>query len=68
MHAAKLETSPRLQRVLAVLRQGDAMTTRQIGIQAKVCAVNSCISELRMNGYSIECKCLGRGKFSYKLQ
>lgn len=68
MHAAKLETSPRLQRVLAVLRPGKALTTREIVIQAGVCAVNSCISELRMNGYSIECKCLGKGQFSYKLQ
>ena len=54
MHAAPL-TSPRLQRVLAVLRDGRAHTTRQIVRRARVCAVNSCIAELRQHGAEIAC-------------
>jgi hypothetical protein len=54
MHHAPL-TSPRLQRVLAVLRDGRPHTTREIVRRANVVAVNSCISELRANGAEILC-------------
>lgn len=54
MHAAPL-TSDRLQRVLAVLRDGKRHTTRQIVRRANVCAVNSCIAELREHGAEIVC-------------
>ncbi len=56
MHAAKLKSSDRLQRVLAVLSEGGWYSTRQIIRMAQVCAVNSVISELRANGVQIECK------------
>jgi len=55
MHAAKLENSPRLQRVLDVLMTGRDLTTLDIVVEAGVCAVNSCIAELRANGYDIRC-------------
>ena len=66
MHSAKLETSQRLQRTLAVLKQGKA-TTRQIIRKAHVCAVNSIIAELRANGIRIECRCVEKGIFEYSL-
>lgn len=54
MHAAPL-TSPRLQRVLAVLRDGKPHTTRDIVRRARVMAVNACVSELRHHGAEITC-------------
>lgn len=54
MHAAPL-TSPRLQRVLALLRDGRSYTTRQIVRRAQVMAVNACVAELREHGAEIIC-------------
>lgn len=56
MHAAPL-SSPRLQRVLAVLQEADgkSLSTRQIVRRAGVVAVNTCIAELRQHGAEIEC-------------
>jgi hypothetical protein len=54
MHAAPL-TSPRLQRVLAVLSDGRPHTTRAIVRRARVMAVNACVSELRHHGAEIVC-------------
>lgn len=59
MHSATIEKSPRLQRVLAVLLDNKKHTTRDIIRKASVCAVNSCVSELRANGISIECERTG---------
>jgi hypothetical protein len=58
MKSAHVETSPRLQRVLRLLRDGQEHSTRDIIVRANVCAVNSCIAELcdPKNGYDIECK------------
>ena len=56
MHSAKIENSVRLQRVLKVLKDKARHTTRDIIRKAKVCAVNSIISELRDNGLKIECE------------
>lgn len=55
MHAARL-TSPRLQRVLALLRDGRPHTTRDIVRKARVMAVNACVSELRFHGAEINCR------------
>ncbi|MYA88796.1 MAG: hypothetical protein F4X97_10160, partial [Boseongicola sp. SB0662_bin_57] len=55
MHAASLDRSPRLQRVHALLSDGVERSTLEIIAKAKVCAVNSCISELRVNGFRIAC-------------
>lgn len=54
MRAAAL-TSPRLQRVLALLSDGRPHTTRDIVRRAKVMAVSACISELRTHGAEFLC-------------
>lgn len=60
MNSARIEGSPRLQRVLKVLKDKKRHTTRGLIRMAGVCAVNSCIAELRENGYGIECERDGR--------
>lgn len=73
MNAAKLSRSPRLQRVLSALWPGEWLTTRDIIRRANVCAVNSCIAELKapINGFVIECKRVSGVKdgtrFAYRL-
>ena len=52
MHAACLERSPRLQRVHALLSDGVERLTLGISRSASVCAVNSGIAQLRVNGRS----------------
>jgi len=49
MNAASLSKSPRLQRVDRLLSDGLWHSTREIAQGANVCAVNSCIAELREN-------------------
>ena len=56
MHAARLAHSPRLQRVHALLSDGVERSTFEIVEAAQVCAVNSCIAELRENGAVIDCR------------
>lgn len=60
MHAARIESSARLRRVMAVLEDGGWHSTREIMREADVCAVNSCIAELRENGLDVECRQEGR--------
>lgn len=67
LHAAQLANSPRLQRVLKVLADGGWHSTLDLVIGAGVCAVNSCISELRANGIGIACRRVGRERFEYRL-
>ncbi|MGR3468995.1 MAG: hypothetical protein ACU0CI_14075 [Shimia sp.] len=57
MKHARLATSPRLQKVLDVLRaaQGE-LSTEDIIQRAGVCAVSTAISELRHNGAEISCR------------
>lgn len=68
IHAAKLDNSDRLQRVLKLLSDGKEYTTRQIVRIADVCAVNTIISELRDNNIKIKCRCITKGIYGYKLQ
>ena len=56
IHAASLESSPRLQRVHALLADGLERSTREIIQAARVCAVNSAVAELRANGLHIHCR------------
>ena len=56
MNAARMGKSERLQRVFKLLSKGGEYTTLDIIQQAGVCAVNSIISELRQNGYQINCQ------------
>jgi hypothetical protein len=65
MHTAKVETSQRLQRVLAVLDRGGWWSTRGIMYAAHVCAVNSCVAELRANGYRIETRVVTHGAYRH---
>ena len=70
MNAAHLDRSPRLQRVLEFLSDMQEHTTRDIVIGAQVCAVNSCVAELRANGFRIECRqdmVEGRRYWHYRL-
>lgn len=55
LHAARLQHSDRLRRVLRLLADGAPHSTLAIVQGAQVCAVNSIISELRRNGLSIRC-------------
>ena len=55
MNSASLSTSKRLQRVATLLSDGREHSTRDIMRGANVCAVNSCVAELRDNGRDIVC-------------
>jgi len=55
MHAANIKKSDRLKRVASLLRDRKEYTTMDIIKGAGVCAVNSIISELRANGWEIDC-------------
>lgn len=59
MNAARIEHSPRLQRVARLLEDGKEHSTLDIMIEASVCAVSACVSELRSNGYDIRCRRVG---------
>ena len=56
IHAADFDRSERLQAVYALLSDGAEYTTLDIIRGAGVCAVNSCIAELRKNGFVITCR------------
>ena len=68
LHAAKIDNSARLQRVLELLLDGLPHTTREIVRNADVCAVNSCISEIRANGYEITCRQIAKGRYQYRIE
>lgn len=53
-HHAVLAKSPRLQRIWRILSDRGWHSTMEIQNRAVVCAVGSCISELRTNGLMIE--------------
>ncbi len=57
MHAARLDRSPRLQRVLAALQAAGpgGITTRELSRAAEVYAAGTFVSELRKNGVQIAC-------------
>ena len=62
----------RLQKVLEILSDCKAHSTLEIANRANTVAAGSCISELRTNGYEIECKYKGlsdsnRKIYEYKL-
>lgn len=66
-HFAKIENSDRLKRVFDYLTDGQWHTTRDIIEGAHVCAVNSCVDEIRANGFTIECKREGKN-WVYKME
>jgi hypothetical protein len=67
MHAASIEKSDRLARVLDLLSQGGEFSTLDIIKSANVCAVNSIVAELRQNGFDIDCHRRG-DKWFYRLE
>ena len=71
MNAAKVSGSKRLQRVQRLLAKGGWHSTRDIVSEAQVCAVNSCVAELRDGGAEIECKIFtdhtGERRFYYRM-
>ena len=66
IHAARLSESPRLQRLAEVLAGGGWYSTRDLFMQAGICAVNSAVAELRANGIGVECRRVGRGRYEYR--
>lgn len=54
MHYAIIDNSPRLQRLAEYLADGEWHSTRDIIHGANICAVNSAVSELRHNGYTVD--------------
>jgi hypothetical protein len=67
IHAANADKSNRLQRVLRLLSDGKQHSTLEVQQRAKVCNAHTCKAELKANGYEIDCKCIGRGRFVYRL-
>ena len=69
MHAAKIDDSPRLQKVRDFLRRTGGATTLEIVQGCQVCAVNSIIAELRANGLVVDCNAVKgqRGVYRYTL-
>jgi len=66
-HAANLKTSERLQKVLAVLQDGQWHSSFDLMQKTNLVAVGSAISELRANGLEIKCECEAMGKYKYRL-
>ncbi|WP_235823534.1 hypothetical protein [Azohydromonas sediminis] len=50
-----------------LLSDGRWYSTLDIIVGAGVCAVNSCVAELRENGIAIECRRVGKDRFEYRL-
>lgn len=68
MHYAKVEDSPRLQRVLAVLAEGNWHSTFNLNMNACVTSAGTAIAELKRNGYVIERQRIeGSQSFEYRL-
>jgi hypothetical protein len=67
MNYANIEKSLRLQKVITVLKDKKWHSTMNIIKRADVCAVNSIITELRLNGFDIKCK-REANKWLYQLQ
>lgn len=57
MHFAKVSESPRLQRILSFLRSRGTTgaTGREIVVNCEVLNPATYVSELRKNGYTIDC-------------
>ena len=60
IHAAKLDNSPRLQRVMRVLEQCDEVSSWNLQQLARVCAPGTCAAELRAQGVPIQIRQEGR--------
>lgn len=72
-HAAKVDKSPRLQRLVEYLKEAGrhGATSWELMIGCDLVAVSTCISELRWQGYQIETRYEGehegRKVYRYRL-
>ena len=59
-HAANVEKSTRLQRVLRTLKEAGrtGVSSRDLMLKANVVAPGTCVSELRKSGYVVDCDLL----------
>lgn len=55
-HAAKIENSDRLKKLLRVLDSGEEFTTAELQTITNSMAIHSDVHELRQNGYKINCR------------
>lgn len=71
MHAGPL-TSPRLQKLLKVLADGQEHSTLDVVRRSGVLAPGTCVSELRAHGAEIDCSlrvdAKGRRRWFYRMQ
>lgn len=67
MHYAKLENSHRLKNLLLLLKCGRELSTMELSLKCGIYALSTAISELRHQGYNIECRREGR-KWLYSLK
>lgn len=69
---ARLDNSPRLQRLMHFLSDCREYSTLEIIHGAGICAVNSAVTELRRNlecyGIEINCRKVDRNRYMYQLQ
>lgn len=65
-HYAKVENSPRLQRILEVLKDGNWHSTLEIQNRACVCAVGAAMSEIDKNGIRYETLKYPDGHYEYR--
>jgi hypothetical protein len=71
-HAAKADRSPRLQKLLSILKDGNIYSTARLHSATGSMAVHTDIHELRCNGYKITRHYIGRvnnrSVYGYKLE
>jgi hypothetical protein len=68
IHYATIDKSDRLRRVHQLLGDGRWHGTREIMMETYVCAVNTVVAELRANGFGISTRCVGRGRYEYRME
>ncbi len=56
MHSARLDRSPRLQRLLAALKTRDELTSMELLVEARIVGLSAAVSELRANGAIVDCR------------
>lgn len=56
IHAATVAKSARLRRVLKALEAEGEITSFELTLAARTVAVGTCVSELRANGFTVECR------------
>lgn len=67
IHAANIDKSKRLQKFIGFLGTGEWRTTREIIEATGICAVSAVASEVRANQIAVDCKCVKRGVYAYRL-